>query len=308
MREYLSPAMVRRALSNSYIVPLGIRCDEIDEYIKNVKKNDKFTLFFGGRLTANKQWQKVLKDYEKFFSFGRDLNLVICAPLGETSLFKAERWGTWGEINLGLPRDEYLKKLVSCHVSMSNSIEEGFTVGIVEQIYAGLVVILPKRDWVKGLLGEAYKIYPFIYNGGSEEAYVVLKYVFENYGECVEKMKPIREYIKKNYNISVVSRRTFEIIENYIKELRKRVVRSESKEIRELIDRVVNLFPNGISFKEFNEKLRSYTDKTVSGSDRNYRSGFPSKWQFYQFLIKRGYVDNYKFPNPVLVKEVHGGN
>ena len=159
-KEFLSPALVHRAMENSHVVSLPIRCDEIDRVVESQPKAEKFTMFFGGRLTANKQWQKVLADYEKFFSSGRGVELIVCAPLGATSLFKAERWGTWGEINLGLPRDAYLKKLASCHVSMSNSIEEGFTVGIVEQIYSGLVVILPRKEWVEGLLGRSVRRLP----------------------------------------------------------------------------------------------------------------------------------------------------
>jgi glycosyltransferase involved in cell wall biosynthesis len=299
-KEYLSPAMIYNAMKNSHVIPLGIRCDEIDQYVLNRQADDKFTLFFGGRLTANKQWQKVLADYEKFFSFGRDLNLVVCAPLGSTSLSKAEHWGTWGEINLGLPRKEYLEKLVSCHVSMSNSIEEGFTVGLVEQIYAGLVVLLPRRDWAEGLLGGAAKSYPFFYDGSHEAAYVALKWVFENYDTARAQMEETRRYIRENYDFSIVSRRTFDVIERYVLELQKRVKRTESEEFRKLIDRVIEISGKEISFERFMEKVKSYTTGDVSGAERNYRSGFPSRWQIYQYLMQRGYRDNYQFPNPVL--------
>jgi glycosyltransferase involved in cell wall biosynthesis len=305
-KEYLSPAMALNAMKNSHVIPLGIRCDEIDSFVQSVPKADKFTLFFGGRLTANKQWQKVLADYEKFFSFGRDLDLVVCAPLGSTSLFKAERWGTWGEINLGLPRKEYLSRLTSCHVSMSNSLEEGFTVGIVEQIYAGLVVLLPRREWATSLLGDAAKHYPFFYSGGHEEAYTVLKYVYENYEEARAQMEPVREYIRKNYDFSIVSQKTFDVMESFVLNLRRRVRRTESKEFRRLVDRVLDLNVDQVSFSQFMEKIKEYTTGDVSGAERNYRSGFPSKWQVYQFLVQRGYSDTYQFANPILVGERDG--
>jgi glycosyltransferase involved in cell wall biosynthesis len=301
-KEYLSPAMALKAMENSHVIPLGIRCDEIDQYVSRTKKADKFALFFGGRLTANKQWQKVLADYEKFFSFGRDLDLVVCAPLGSTSLFKAERWGTWGEINLGLPRKEYLDKLVSCHVAMSNSLEEGFTVGTLEQIMAGLVVLLPKRAWAESLLGYAAVGYPFFYNGGHEEAYAMLKWVYENYETARAQMEPVREYIRRNYDFSSVSQRTFDVMESFVLNLRKRVKRTESKEFRTLVDRVLALSKGQVSFSQFMEKIKDYTTGDVSGAERNYRSGFPSRWQVYGFLIQRGYVDNYMFANPILSK------
>lgn len=306
-KEYLSPAMTLKAMENSHVVPLGIRCDEIDQYVSDGEKSDKFTLFFGGRLTANKQWQKVLADYEKFFSFGRDLDLIVCAPLGATSLFKAEHWGTWGEINLGLPRKEYLSKLASCHVSMSNSLEEGFTVGVIEQIQAGLVVLLPKRDWAVSLLGEAARHYPFFYNGGHEEAYGMLKYVYENYDAARAQMEPVRQYIRRNYDFSMVSQRTFDVIENYVQNLRKRVKRAESKEFKVLVDRVLAISGEQVSFSAFMEKIKEYTTGDVSGAERNYRSGFPSRWQIYQFLVNRGYADNYMFANPTLVRRDNGG-
>lgn len=307
-KEYLSPAMALNAMKNSHVIPLGIRCDEIDSFVQSVPKAEKFTLFFGGRLTANKQWQKVLADYEKFFSFGRDLDLVVCAPLGSTSLFKAERWGTWGEINLGLPRKNYLEKLASCHVSMSNSLEEGFTVGIVEQIYAGLVVLLPRRDWAVSLLGDAARYYPFFYDGGHENAYTMLKYVYENYEEARTRMMSVKQYIRKNYDFSIVSQKTFDVMENYVLNLRRRVKRTESKEFRKLVDRVLALTPEQVSFSQFMEKIKDYTTGDVSGAERNYRSGFPSRWQVYQFLIQRGYRDTYQFANPILVGEQDGKN
>lgn len=299
-KEFLSPALVHRAMENSHVVSLPIRCDEIHRVVESQPKAEKFTMFFGGRLTANKQWQKVLADYEKFFSSGRGVDLIVCAPLGSTSLFKAERWGTWGEINLGLPRDTYLKKLASCHVSMSNSIEEGFTVGIIEQIYSGLVVILPRKDWVEGLLGGAYDDYPFLYDGSHTAAYAMLKAVFENYPEARAKMEPTRKYIRENYDTVVVSQRTFDIMESYVQNLRKRVKRSESEGFRTLVDRVIEIMPKEIGFTEFVEKIKQYTAGDVSGAERNYRSGFPSRWQMYQYLIQRGYVDSYQFQNPTL--------
>ena len=309
-KEYLSSAMAYRAMKNSHVIPLGIRCDEIDEFVKNRRffgSDGKFTLFFGGRLTANKQWQKVLGDYEKFFSFGRDIDLMVCAPLGSTSMFKAQRWGNWGEINLGLPRETYLSRLVSCHVSMSNSIEEGFTVGIIEQIYAGLVVLLPDREWARSLLGSAAADYPFFYNGGHQEAYVALKYVFENYDEARAKMEPTRQYIKEHYDFSIVSKQTFGVIEKYIEELHHRVKRSESKEFKTLVSRIIDISGKPISFPGFMVKIKDYTTNDVTGAERNYRSGFPSRWQVYQFLRQRQFVDNYQFASPTLMRGEENG-
>jgi glycosyltransferase involved in cell wall biosynthesis len=305
-KEYLSPAMAYRAMKNSNVVPLGIRCDEIDEFVGKEKSKEKFTLFFGGRLTANKQWQKVLGDYEKFFSFGREIDLVVCAPLGSTSMFKAQRWGNWGEINLGLPRNQYLEKLASCHVSMSNSIEEGFTVGIIEQIYAGLVVLLPDREWARSLLGDAARDYPFFYSGGHEDAYVALKYVFENYDEARAKMEPTRQYIREHYDFSIVSKHTFDVVERYVSELQGRVKRSESKEFKNLIDRVVEISGKPIAFPAFLTKVKDYTTSDVTGAERNYRSGYPSQWQVYQFLRQRGYEDDYRFATPTLRRNGDG--
>jgi len=305
-REFLSPAGVRRVEANSHVVYHGINCSEIEEIIEKTPKAEKFTLLYSGRLTSNKQWKKVLADYGKFFSFGRDLEIVVCAPMGVFGV-DAKKIVPRGSINLALPRKEYLKKLVSSHVCLSNSLEEGGTVGFVEQLYSGSVVILPKRPWVEGLLGEHYKSYPFLYDGSTEQAYTILKVVYEDYQSAKEKMGPIRNFIKMNYDIEVVTKRYFDIIERYVLDLRKRTVRNkEPKSMKRLIENVIRIMGKEISFSEFLDKLKNYTEKDVKASEKNWKSGFPSRWQMYHYLLRRGFVDNYLFENPVLRRETGG--
>jgi len=660
-REFLSPSALKRVIENSHVVYHGIHCDEIEEVGKRTPKAEKFTLLYSGRLTSNKQWKKVLLDYKKFFSFGRDLDLVVCAPLGSTEVDRALKiLGTWGEVNLGLPRKDYLEKLVSSHVCLSNSLEEGGTVGFCyddqteiltekgwkkfsdlrkedkvltmnpinslaefkkpdkffkidfdgylyeyeektinfavtpghkmfvrkggkneyelmsiedvikyknvfvtsvmfwkgkvreffylpiyrkewvtkgfcsgkrvfcserkkikmsawleflgwflsegccgsrsveitqkdknkinkiakivercgfkykintipngcsrvrinsiqlvnwlkrncylgnprkafnkkvprfifklnpfqielflnnfwlgdgrkhmggrdfisssrqladdlqilillcgkkatinkyfcqsifpggyinksqsyivyenksyqsllitdrikkkrytgkvycvsvppfrtimvrrngkpmwcgncEQLYSGSVVILPRRPWVEGLLGPMYKDYPFLYDGTTEEAYTVLKAVYEDYQSAREKMEPVRRFIRENYDIKVVTKRYFDIMEDYILERKRRVVRKrEPQGIKRLIDNILRIMGKEVSFLEFLERTKLYSEKDVKVSEKNWRSGFPSRWQMYQFLVKRGYRDNYLFENPILVREKNG--
>jgi glycosyltransferase involved in cell wall biosynthesis len=307
-REFLSPSALKRVIENSHVVYHGVNCDEIEGVGKRTPKAEKFTLLYSGRLTSNKQWKKVLLDYKKFFSFGRDLDLVVCAPLGSTEVDRALKiLGTWGEVNLGLPRKEYLEKLVSSHVCLSNSLEEGGTVGFVEQLMSGAVVILPRRPWVEGLLGPMYKDYPFLYDGTTEEAYTVLKAVYEDYQSAREKMEPIRRFIRENYDIKVVTKRYFDIIEEYIFERKRRVLRKrEPKGIRKLIDNILRIMGKEVNFLEFLERTKLYSEKDVKGAEKNWRSGFPSRWQMYQFLVKRGYRDNYLFENPILMREKNG--
>lgn len=302
-KEFLSPSAMKRVIENSHVVYHGVNCEEIDETIKKTPKSEKFTLLYSGRLTSNKQWKRVLEDYKKFFSFGRDVDLVVCAPLGSTEIDSAiKRLGTWGEVNLGLPRKEYLEKLVSSHVCLSNSLEEGGTVGFVEQLYSGAVVILPKRPWVEGILGLMYREYPFLYDGSTEQAYTVLKAVFEDYQSAREKMEAVRKFIRENYDIKVVVKRYFDIIEQYVLERKRRVLRKrEPQGIKKLIDNILRIMGREVNFNEFLDRTKLYSEKDVKGSEKNWRSGFPSRWQMYNFLLRRGYEDNCLFETPVLV-------
>jgi hypothetical protein len=95
-------------------------------------------------------------------------------------------------------------------------------------------------------------------------------------------------------------------MENFVLNLRKRVKRTESREFRTLVDRVLALTPDPVSFFQFMDKIKEYTTGDVAGAERNYRSGFPSRWQVYQFLVQRGYTDTYQFANPTLVGEQSG--
>jgi hypothetical protein len=152
-----------------------------------------------------------------------------------------------------------------------------------------------------------YKDYPFLYDGTTEEAYTVLKAVYEDYQSAREKMEPIRRFIRENYDIKVVTKRYFDIIEEYIFERKRRVLRKrEPKGIRKLIDNILRIMGKEVNFLEFLERTKLYSEKDVKGAEKNWRSGFPSRWQMYQFLVKRGYRDNYLFENPILMREKNG--
>lgn len=200
-RRYMTGSSVQKIIDNSTVIPHNVDMDKIRK-ARNVPKHRRFTLFFGARLNSAKRADKILENYDKFFRFGRDVDVLITSPRAESTWQKGDKMTKYPEVKFkfGIGSEEFTRECASSHVVLSASINEGFTVGVLEMMLLGPVVLLPNLPWVKGLLKDKFDEYPFRYDNFSD-AQGLLKYVYDNYEDAQTKMEPYRKWIEDQYGL-----------------------------------------------------------------------------------------------------------
>lgn len=252
-KRFLTPSLLVEIDKRSRPFALWVDTDELDEAKARVGKRDKYTLFFGGRLNTNKRWDEILVFYEKFKAFGRNVDIVVCAPLGTGG-------GVVGNLkevkfHQNLPRKEYVDLLVSCHQCMMFSDEEAFTIGCIEQLYSGQIMILRKREWVKGLILDMWDWYPFLVDN-ADQAQAMIRQIHEDYAGAQKKMEKVREFIKEKFSIGAR-------MADLCGEMQKRFVDENdllvSDGVKELVAKSI-VGKDIIRFSELQEKMRENAD------------------------------------------------
>ncbi|MBF0554021.1 MAG: glycosyltransferase [Nitrospirae bacterium] len=295
--RYASPAMVKQMSANSVIMPLGLRIGELDSVISSTPKKEKFTLFWGGRMNANKRYDDVIRLMDKFYAFGRNVEILVNSTLSETGKFgelkkKCFVKGTGGNLS----REEYLKTIASCHIGLCMSNVEGCPVGFIEQVYCGIVLILPKRDWVRGVFGTEY---PFVYDT-EDEAYILMRYIYENYEEAKKKMVPVLEMIRTKYFVVNSVRILISETQKYIKQFNDKCETLFYKGWRTLTDEI--LIEKEMSFSQIVARIKEKAEMPAQVCHQTQMCTYLTQRDLYKYIIEKGYVDKCDSPEPVFVK------
>ncbi|MBI3097924.1 MAG: glycosyltransferase [Planctomycetes bacterium] len=199
-----------------------------------------------------------------------------------------------------LPRVDYLKVLASTHVVVNASHEEGFTIAVIEQLYSGCVVLLPRRPWVKALIRECYEDCPWRYST-QEEAYAKLKMNRRDYAAAQRAMAPVRAMIRRDYDSRRVVADTFGTIARVVDEGRAGL--GMSADVHDLIRQATLGLGSMFRFSKFCETLKALARLPAQVFDRDVPvATFPGKLQVYWALQELGYVDSMDSPDPLMVK------
>lgn len=295
--RWLSAKVVDNIRRNSVVMPLSIKCDEIDAVRQSTPKREKFTAGFFGRLSTNKNWQWIMPVLRKFWMSGKPVDLVAVTPLSGAISDLSD----YPEVSrfVDLPRIDYLKMLASTHVALNASHEEGFTVGLMEQLYAGLVVLLPRRPWVKALLKHCYDSYPWLYTGEAE-AYTKLEMVRQDYAAAQASIEPVRQMIRQDYDVQRVVTGTFDAIRRVVEE--NKLAFSMSEEAVELIRKAQTNVGPIFKFSRLCDLVRQLARQPGIIFNRHaVISTFPGKLQVYWKLKELGYTDCLDGADPTFV-------
>jgi len=267
--RYLAPSMVKKIDENSRVIGDNVDIAKVERAKKKAKLKDKFTLFFGGRLNEAKRAKKLVEIYDRFFRFGRDVNVLITSPRAESGNYwqRKDTVKRFPEVEFkfNIDSEEFLKEACSSHVIISTSKHEGFTVGVLEMMCSGAVMLLPNEYWVKGLLLDFYDKYPFIYKD-FVHAQAMLREVYDNYEEARKKMKP--EMIAKRW----FKDKNVELLELTAKEVKGGDCGEPGKQV---------------SLDDFYNKLVELSD--------NYRSTeAPTRGKMSRFVVYKWLSSKYK--------------
>lgn len=203
--RYLSPTCVEWFDQSVFVTTSGLELDYFDMLLKKNEKHEKFTLFSGTRINTTKRVEKVFQLYDKFYSSGRNVQVVVTAPNPEGSVFGKKFVSEYlqGAIKwfyTSCPRDKYFEEASKAHVFLVASIGENISNFLVEQLYLGLIGIVPDMPYVWEMLPRDY---PFCYRS-FDEAYTILMWIQEHYDEARAKVEPYRQMIREKYAESLV--------------------------------------------------------------------------------------------------------
>lgn len=300
-REYVSGSTLRMIDEDSIVSPVGVDVDGIDTVTKGIKKNKKFTLFFGARMNAVKQPDRIVEIYDYFFKYGRDIDIVITTGTQMLPAIrmrrKVEKGRDYLNIKWGCSREEYLKEAAKCHAFMCWSTSEGFPVGLWEQMYLGLVGLFPNKRWATKQLPGGYK---WIF-GSKNEAYAMLMEIAGNWEKNHEEMRSVRELIKEEYPIGKI----YAVIENDLeRRLADKKTYRMTKGVVELVKEVLPIAGEEFSLSEILELMCQQGRVFMAGSkERSATFRYPSNYDVHRWLLSYGYVDMCDSRMPRYVKD-----
>ena len=174
-----------RTLCNSYVkgslmsrakqatIPLGIECDQIDEFKQPRVFGDTFKFLYGGRLSAHKEVERTIKLVGDLYKHGHKVEYTIQTS-GVNSCKKLEEWAKlypFVRPIYSAPRSEFYKNAHTHHAFICASKIETFGLSFFEMMYAGMIGIFYNRDWQQDLLPPVYKV------NSDLEAYTLLRHV-----------------------------------------------------------------------------------------------------------------------------------
>lgn len=293
-RRFLSFSTIKEIMEKrSTIISTGINCAEIDKLIAGVDKSDKLTMFFGGRLNNTKHIDVVLQEFQDLFSFARDVDFKMTSPrIGQA--MDLEPYKKFIDIQLGVRREEFLRKSASGHILFYPSPHEGFPAGVWEQIYTGLIPVVRRCKWTQAQMPEDY---PFFFDS-VVKAKAIIRYILDDYPGALAKAGYIKDYAKEHYD----SARTNQQILDYVwdicygdeaNNLGKPYLRAGmGRKNRELVRDAVDL----IAREEFSfEDLTGAVEQLRPGYrlwyDRPKRVGKFTKTMLYQYMLDCGWSD-----------------
>ena len=207
--RYLSPAMADRMRKNSLVIPHNVPTERMKEIGAKVKKNKQFTVFFGGRFNDAKKPDILIKLFDQFFAFGRDIRIVMTCPSQNKTTEKLEKKYPNVNIIKNCSQDRYFEEMMKAHVVLSLASNEGFSNSTMQMIASGDVVILPNDPWVRSLLEGPRKgpippplpLYPFLFDRGNRymQAASLLRSVYEDYESALKQMEPYQKWVEETY-------------------------------------------------------------------------------------------------------------
>jgi hypothetical protein len=294
---YLSPAQLKQLKENVIVKPLGVNVKEIEEIVKNVKKFERFTCFWGGRISAQKRVPFVLKQYLWLFESGRDIDILItsshpCIPpkMGDEIKELLKRYRGL-RIEFSVPKRRFLEYCAASHVWLSASLHEGYTVGHVEMGCTGVPGIVPRRPWSEELFGKNYKL---MYDPGSApQAAALLRWVYDNYDEAVAIGRETSTRMRELNQDMAFADKLLSIMSGEV-EARNEEKLAVGKAMEEAFEATCSRLGDEFSLFTFFSALRDVLfDKSFN------RLSKPSVWDARRWLLENGYIEVYCSPEPV---------
>jgi glycosyltransferase involved in cell wall biosynthesis len=174
---WLSSDSIRMLRRRSLIRQHMIATERLDAVLveNDGAKHEKFTVFYGGRISPAKDPAKLLKILRATHAMGGD-NIDVRVTVSNKSLTARDSrkiaTNFKNSVILGCNRDTFWKEAVQCHVSLCTSPYESFGKAFFEKTYLGLPVLMPNLPWARNIWPSWY---PWFYDSEEEAVEKILK-------------------------------------------------------------------------------------------------------------------------------------
>jgi len=304
-RKYLSPSMVSRVIASSMDVLQGVPVEKIRKIAERTEKRERFTVYYGGRLSTSKRFDDLATIVRQAYEFGRDIDFVVTTGSLEGSKFdRLKEEFPWMELHVGLPQEKAWEIMASCHTSICFSSHELFGMAFWEQMVAGLPVVMKAERWNEDLLPEEY---PFAVNSALEAAAVIRgqyeKWEKGEWHDVLEVHGPYRmqvaETMDADKNLRVLGRYVMDLVRSRRHEAFDAYEKGKRSGLSDLIDVVVE----GKETIEWTELItgireRSRIGKGVIGNKLKWaRSN--AMLDLYRMMIWKGWEDTMNTVEPL---------
>lgn len=260
VKGMLAPAQVRRVLETGETIYAGVPVERIDEH-SDVPKRERFSVFYGGRMGAVKRIDDLSEVIDSAYRFGRDIDYVVCT--GSMPFWKKDQFVRKYpevELHIGTNQEETWREMGGCHAAIGYSRHEMIGSMFIEEIAAGLPVVLKRHRWNESLLPDDYPLWV----DDKPQMHAKLRMLYEDWKEDPDAYaakwtadNPWTQHIRTRYDSEEQSR---QFIDRVMREVASR--RSVAWEAfgrgraRSLVELSEKSLEDGITWTEYIERLK----------------------------------------------------
>lgn len=190
VQAYAPPALAKRFADRRQYVMNFVDTGYHDR-LPPVPKYERFSLYVGGRFTATKGGEQIVRQYLRFLMAGRDVDIHVTA-VGSAKRLRLvlKEYGARDALYLyrNLEYAACADIMRRCHVAMFYQLNPGAGAPY-EWLYNDLVVLFRKHDFPEEL-EQLPPGYPFWFRTEDEGA-ALLRWVYENYAEARGQLEEI---------------------------------------------------------------------------------------------------------------------
>jgi len=195
-RKIFSSALCRDFDRKAKVIPLMFADGKLQTAIADVTRRKELTVYWGGRLTGTKNVTLAAEVVDYMYSFGHKVEMVITTAgtwvdKGKLRVGECAKFPSQIELHKGLPQEDAWRIMASCHISVFPQSLRFGPAAPMEQLSAGLIVLINKKDSTSVLP----KDYPWYWDGEAE-LHALLRHVVRNYEEERQKLPKWQLYAR----------------------------------------------------------------------------------------------------------------
>lgn len=296
-RRYLSAVSIKRLMDTLHVDFFGgvdlRKTDAIWERRKK-KRVERPTLFWGGRMVAQKRWDDWLTMTDQINAIRPNTRFLVSTQesLGSTELAALKAAHPHLEIHTEVNKDRFIEFMLEADVFADLSRMGGTS--FLEMMAAGLIGVFGKSLYTEDYVAPGAEV-PVVVERDDEFVRATVA-ALSNVETLREKMEGPRNWVREKYDHLGVAERTLDFIEPHVKARRADILKGAPVgSLGQLAANAAKMFDKPFTFSECMAKCIE-----TSESDREWgkRGDLISRPYLRQLILENGFVDLCDGPEP----------